>query len=412
MQTKASVLHPNTIRGQFPILERSVNGRPLVYLDNAATTQKPEAVVEALAHYYRYYNSNVHRGVHSLSQEATSAMEAVRETVRTHINAAETAEIIFTRGTTESINLVANGLSALGFRPGDEVLVSGLEHHSNIVPWQIAAERLGGSVRPIPMTPGGTLALDRLPELLSERTRLVAVNHISNALGTVNPVGTIIELAHARGIPVLIDGAQALPHLPVDVRQLGADFYCFSGHKVYGPTGIGVLYGKREWLEKLPPYQGGGEMIATVSFSGTTYADLPFKFEAGTPNIAGIIGLGAAINWLRDLNLEAVHDHEQELLAYGDGLLRSMPGLVIYGPPAVQRAGVISFNLEGAHPYDVGTLLDQQGVAVRTGHHCAQPIMEELKVPGTIRASLAVYTVREDLDRLAEALQRAAKMLL
>lgn len=400
----------SAIRSQFPILKEQVNGLPLVYLDNAATTQKPLAVIEAINRYYREYNSNVHRGVHHLSQVATDAMEAARARTKEFINAAEVAEIIFTRGTTESINLVANGLHTLGFKAGDEVLVSGLEHHSNIVPWQLAVERLGGKVVPIPIDGTGCLDLSNLDGLLSGRTKLVAVNHISNALGTLNPIEAIIAKAHAAGIPVLVDGAQSAPHMPVDMQALDADFYCFSGHKVYGPTGIGVLYGKRKWLEQLPPYQGGGEMIATVSFEKTTYAELPFKFEAGTPNIAGIIGLGAALAWMQETGITAIAKHENKLLKYGAGLLQKVPDVQLYSTDK-DRRGVLSFNVKGIHPYDLGTLLDKQGVAVRTGHHCAQPVMQALGVPGTVRASLAAYTSEEDLNRFIAALQRAIRML-
>lgn len=400
----------NHIRSQFPILKEQVNGQPLVYLDNAATTQKPLVVIEAINRYYREYNSNVHRGVHHLSQVATDAMEAARLRVKEFINAAEPAEVIFTRGTTESINLVANGLHALGFKAGDQVVVSGLEHHSNIVPWQLATERLGGKVVPIPMDGSGCLDLANLDQILSGRTKLVAVNHISNALGTLNPVEEIIARAHSFEIPVLIDGAQSAPHMPVDVQALDADFYCFSGHKVYGPTGIGVLYGKRKWLEQMPPYQGGGEMIATVSFEKTTFAELPFKFEAGTPNIAGIIGLGAALSWMQETGVDAISKHENKLLKRGAEFLKNLPDVQLYSTDNARR-GVLSFNVKGIHPFDLGTLLDKQGVAVRTGHHCAQPVMHALGVPGTVRASLAAYTSEEDLNRFSAALQRAIRML-
>lgn len=393
------------IRADFPALQQSVHGRPLVYLDNAASTHKPAAVLEALHTFYSRDYANVHRGVHTLSQRATTAFEAARTAVRDFINAAYSEEIIFTRGTTESINLVAHGFAVGELKPGDEIVVTEMEHHSNIVPWQLAAERSGAILRVIPVRDDGSLDADAWAKVLGPRTKLVAVVHVSNALGTVNPIKDIVTAAHAVGAAVLVDGAQAVLHLPVDVRDLDVDFYAFSGHKLYGPTGIGVLYGKREWLDRLPPYQGGGDMIERVSFTGTTYAPPPAKFEAGTPHIAGAVGLHAAINYVQQLDRAAIAAYEAELLAYGTTLLEAIPGVRLIGT-APTKAAVLSFVVDGIHPHDVGTLLDQQGVAVRTGHHCTQPLMQRFGVPATSRASLALYNTRAELDQLAAALQK------
>lgn len=399
------------IREQFPILKQQVHGSQLVYLDNAATAQKPQRVIDALGSYYSSINSNVHRGVHHLSQRATDAFEQSREAVRAHLNAAETAEIIFTKGTTDSINLVASGYREQILQPGDVVVVSELEHHSNLVPWQIAAERSGAQLRIIPMNEDGTLNLETLPELLAGPVKLVAVNHISNALGTINPIEKIIAAAHEAGAHVLIDGAQSVPHLQVDVRALDADFYTFSGHKTYGPTGVGVLYGKRELLEMLPPYQGGGEMIADVSLEKSTYAEIPHKFEAGTPNIADVIALHEAIRFMNDVGVAQIAAWEHALLEAATQQLSAIAGLRIYGT-APEKASVVSFLVDGVHPYDLGVLLDQMGIAVRTGHHCTQPIMNKYQIPGTARASMAVYNTLEEVERLAQGVSRAVKMLV
>lgn len=399
------------IREQFPILKQQVHGSQLVYLDNAATAQKPQRVIDALGSYYSSINSNVHRGVHHLSQRATDAFEQSREAVRAHLNAAETAEIIFTKGTTDSINLVASGYREQILQPGDVVVVSELEHHSNLVPWQIAAERSGAQLRIIPMNEDGTLNLETLPELLAGPVKLVAVNHISNALGTINPIEKIIAAAHEAGAHVLIDGAQSVPHLQVDVRALDADFYTFSGHKTYGPTGVGVLYGKRELLEMLPPYQGGGEMIADVSLEKSTYAEIPHKFEAGTPNIADVIALHEAIRFMNDVGVAQIAAWEHTLLEAATQQLSAIAGLRIYGT-APEKASVVSFLVDGVHPYDLGVLLDQMGIAVRTGHHCTQPIMNKYQIPGTARASMAVYNTLEEVERLAQGVSRAVKMLV
>lgn len=396
---------PRRVRAEFPILSRTVRGRPLVYLDNAATTQKPVAVLEALDGFYRAHNANIHRAVHTLSQEATLAFDAARETVRRFLNAADAREVIFTRGTTEGINLVAQAWGRANLRAGDEVLLTTMEHHSNIVPWQLVAAERGAVVRVVPIDDAGTLDLDAFHRLLGPRTKLVAVGHVSNALGTVNPVADLARAAHAVGALVLVDGAQAVAHARVDVRALDADFYAFSGHKVFGPTGIGALYGKRALLEAMPPWQGGGDMIRTVSFAGSTWADLPSKFEAGTPDVAGAVGLGAALAWFSSLPFDAVAAHEADLLAHGTEVLARVPGLRLVGT-SPHKASVLSFTLEGVHPHDIGTLLDLEGVAVRTGHHCAQPVMERYGVPATARASLALYNVRDDLDALVAALAK------
>lgn len=399
------------IRAQFPILNQEVHGSPLTYLDNAATAQKPIRVMEALHGYYSEINSNVHRGVHHLSQRATDAFERSREAVRKHLNAAETAEIIFTKGTTDGINLVASGMREAVLRPGDAIVVSEMEHHSNLVPWQLAAERSGAELRIIPMRLDGTLDLTTIDEILTAEVKLLAVNHISNTLGTINPIKTLIDKAHAVGAKVLIDGAQSVPHLRVDVQALHADFYVFSAHKTYGPTGVGVLYGKRSELEALPPYQGGGEMIAEVGLHQSTYAELPHKFEAGTPNIAGVVALEQALAFMNEVGVESIAAWEDHLLKAGTEALLAIPGLRIFGT-APEKASVISFEVEGVHPYDLGVLLDQMGIAVRTGHHCTQPIMDKFGIPGTARASMAAYNTLEEVDRLAQGVQRAVKMLV
>jgi cysteine desulfurase/selenocysteine lyase len=397
------------VRADFPILSQKVNGKPLVYFDNGATSQKPQVVIDAISRYYSEYNANIHRGVHTLSQLATDAYEQSRNTIQKHINAKQNYEIIFTSGTTFGINLVANGFASL-LKTDDEVLVSALEHHSNIVPWQFLCEKTGAKLVVIPMNEKGELILSEFDNLLSEKTKIVAVNHISNALGTVNPIEYIIKKAHVVGAAVLIDGAQATPHLRPDVQALDCDFYVFSGHKVCGPTGVGILYGKEEWLRKLPPYQGGGEMIAEVTFEKTTYADLPHKFEAGTPNIEGGIVLGTAIDYMNAIGFDNIATYEHELLLYGTKRLQEIEGLTIYGT-SENKASVISFNLEGIHPYDIGTIIDKLGIAVRTGHHCAQPIMNFYNIPGTIRASFAFYNTKEEIDIFVEAVIKAQMML-
>ena len=397
------------IRAQFPALHQEVHGQPLVYLDNGATTQKPQVVIDAIQQYYAEQNSNIHRGVHYLSQLATDAYEASRACIQKHLNAKHTREIIFTRGITEAINLVAHGFRSI-LNPGDEVIISAIEHHSNIVPWQMACDATGAKLQIIPMDENGALKIDAFHALLSEKTKMVAINHISNALGTINPVKEMIDAAHRVGAAILIDGAQAAPHLSIDVRELDADFYCISGHKMYGPTGIGALYGKEEWLNKIPPYQGGGEMIATVSFEKTTYADLPHKFEAGTPNIAGGVAFKAAIDWLNEAGLENIIQHESKLLQYATEKLSEIHGFRLIGN-APQKAGVISFLINELHPYDIGMILDKLGVAVRTGHHCAQPVMDAFCIPGTVRASFAIYNTKDDVDRLVEGVKKAKSML-
>lgn len=397
------------IRADFPILSQQVNGKPLVYFDNGATSQKPQVVIDAISKYYKEINANIHRGVHTLSQLATDAYEESRGKIQNHINAKQTYEVIFTSGTTHAVNAIANGFASL-LIAGDEVLVSALEHHSNIVPWQMLCEKTGATLRVIPMNEKGELILLEFDKLLSDKTKIVTVNHISNALGTINPIKYMIDKAHEVGAAVLIDGAQAVPHLKPDVQALDCDFYVFSGHKICGPTGIGILYGKEEWLRKLPPYQGGGEMIATVSFEKTTYADLPHKFEAGTPNIEGGIVLGTAIDYLNEIGFDNIAKYENELLEYATEKLLQIVGLKIYGT-AKEKTSVISFNIDGIHPYDVGTIIDKLGIAVRTGHHCAQPIMDFYKIPGTIRASFAFYNTKEEIDLMIEALKKAQMML-
>jgi cysteine desulfurase/selenocysteine lyase len=393
------------VRRDFPILGTTVHGKPLVYLDNAASAQKPRAVIEAERRLYEEYYSNIHRGVHQLSVRSTEAYEAARARVQRFLGAREAREIVFTRGTTEAVNLVAQTLGRSRVREGDEVLITGLEHHSNIVPWQMLCEEKGARLRVAPITDAGEVDLEAFARLLGERTRIVSVAHVSNALGTVNPVRRMVELAHARGVPIFIDGAQGAPHLPLDVRELDCDFYAFSGHKLYGPSGIGVLYGKAALLEAVPPYQGGGDMIASVTFEKTTYNVIPHKFEAGTPNIAGAVGLGAAIDYLNGLGLPSVASHEDELLAYATRALSEVPGLRIIGT-AREKVAVISFVLDGIHPHDVGTVLDHEGIAVRTGHHCAQPVMERFGLPATARASLGCFNGSEDIDALVRGVHR------
>ncbi len=397
------------IRADFPILSRTVNGQPLVYLDNAATSQTPQQVIDVIVDYYSRYNANIHRGVHALSQEATDAYEQARQKIQQHFNIAASREVIFTSGTTHSINIVANGFTTL-LQKGDELLVSAMEHHSNIVPWQMLCERTGATLKVIPMNREGELRMDVYHELLSENTKLVFCNHISNALGTINPIEKIIEAAHAVEAAVVIDGAQAAPHVKADLQALDVDFYTVSAHKLCGPTGVGMLYGKSEWLAKLPPYQGGGEMIAEVTFEKTTYADLPHKFEAGTPNICGGIAFGAALDYLNGIGLTEIAAYEASLLAYATEELLKIAGLKIYGT-AAHKTAVISFNIEGIHPYDIGTILDKLGIAVRTGHHCAQPIMDFYQIPGTVRASFSFYNTKEEIDALVAAVERARKML-
>ena len=397
------------IRADFPIFSRKVNGKPLVYFDNGATSQKPQVVIDAISKYYQEINANIHRGVHTLSQLATDAYEISRGKIQNHINAKFSYEVIFTSGTTHAINAVANGFASL-VKVGDEVLVSALEHHSNIVPWQMLCERTGATLRVIPMNDKGELILSEYDDLLSSKTKIVTVNHISNALGTINPIKYMIDKAHEVGAAILIDGAQAVPHLKPDVQDLDCDFYVFSGHKICGPTGVGILYGKEEWLRKLPPYQGGGEMIATVSFEKTTYANLPHKFEAGTPNIEAGIVLGTAIDYLNEIGFENIAQYEHELLEYATDKLLQIEGLKIFGT-AREKTSVISFNIDGIHPYDIGTIIDKLGIAVRTGHHCAQPIMDFYKIPGTIRASFAFYNTKEEIDLMIEAVKKAKMML-
>jgi len=397
------------IRADFPILSQKVNGKPLVYFDNAATSQKPIQVIEAEANYFKEINANIHRGVHTLSQLATDAYEASRIKIKQHINSKFSHEVLFTSGTTHGINLVANGFASF-LKPSDEVMVSALEHHSNIVPWQMLCEKTGAKLVVIPMNESGELILSEYERLLSAKTKIVTVNHISNALGTINPIKWMIEKAHEVGAAILIDGAQATPHLKPDVQELDCDFYVFSGHKICGPTGTGILYGKEAWLNKLPPYQGGGEMIATVTFEKTMYADLPHKFEAGTPNIAGGIVLGTAIDYLNEIGFDNIAAYEHELLEYGTNRLFEIEGLKIYGT-STQKTSVISFNVGDIHPYDIGTIIDKLGIAVRTGHHCAQPIMDFYKIPGTLRASFAFYNSKEEIDALVEAVKKAQMML-
>ncbi len=404
------MLEVQNVRKEFPILLQEVNGKRLVYFDNGATSQKPNVVIDAINNYYKEINANIHRGVHYLSQVATDSYELSRKKIQAHLNAKHDFEIIFTSGTTESINLVANSFSAL-LQPGDEIIVSHLEHHSNIVPWQMVCEKTKAVLKVIPIDNNGELIMSAYEELLSDKTKIVAVNHVSNALGIVNPIKEIIVKAHKYGAAVLIDGAQAVAHLRPDVQDLDCDFYVFSGHKMCGPTGVGVLYGKQEWLEKMPPYKGGGEMIKEVTFEKTTYADLPHKFEAGTPNIAGGIGLGVAIDYLNEVGFKNIHEYEKELLNYATNRLLEIEGIEIYGN-VENKVSVISFNVKNIHPYDVGSIIDKLGIAVRTGHHCAQPIMAHFGIPGTIRASLSFYNTKEEIDYMIDALKKAQQMLI
>jgi cysteine desulfurase/selenocysteine lyase len=397
------------IREDFPILKQTIYGKPLVYLDNAATSQKPQIVIDTICRYYATENANVHRGIYALSEMATQAYEGVRETVRQFLTAADTREIIFVRGTTEAINLVAQSYGRTFLTAGDEIVISAMEHHSNIVPWQILCEQVGARLQVIPFNHNGELLLNEYARLLNERTKFVSVGHVSNALGTINPVTHIIEMAHRRGIPVLIDGAQAVPHLPVNVQKLDCDFYAFSGHKVCGPTGIGVLYGKADLLKRMPPYQSGGDMISVVTFEKTHYNTLPYKFEAGTPNIAGVIGLGAAINYVQAIGLDRIAAYETELLAYATAALEGIPGLRIIGT-AQEKASVVSFVLDCAHPHDIGTILDREGVAIRAGHHCAMPVMQRFGVPATARASFAFYNTPAEIDALVRAIHIVRKV--
>ena len=399
------------IREDFPILQRRVRGKPLVYLDNAATSQKPQAVIDTVTRFYAAENANIHRGVHYLSEQATAAYDEVREKVARFLNARSSREIIFTRGTTEGINLVAHSYGRTNLRPGDDIVVTAMEHHSNIVPWQLACEQTGADLKAVPITDEGELDLDSFERLLTDRTRLVAVVHLSNALGTINPIKRVVALAHARGIPVLVDGAQAVAHLGVDVQDLDCDFFAFSGHKVLGPTGVGVLYGKERLLEGMPPYQGGGDMIATVTLQRSTWAPLPAKFEAGTPMIAQVLGLGSALDYLVGLGLENVAAWEHELLSYATERLREIGGVRLIGT-AKEKASVLSFVLDGVHPHDIGTILDEEGVAIRAGHHCAQPVMERFGVPATARASFAFYNTRTEVDVLANGISAVKKMFL
>ncbi|MEO6546779.1 MAG: cysteine desulfurase [Ferruginibacter sp.] len=406
----AELIDVEKIRKDFPILASTVNGRPLVYLDNAATTQKPWAVIKAIENYYTQLNSNVHRGVHHLSQRATDAFELSRKKLAGFINAGHDYELIFTRGTTESINLVANSYGKHFVQAGDEIIISALEHHSNIVPWQMLCEEKNALLKVIPINHKGELILEAFEAMLNDKVKLVSINYVSNSLGTINPVKEIIELAHERNIPVMLDAAQAVQHLPIDVQDLDVDFLAFSGHKMYGPTGIGVLYGKEKWLNQMPPYQGGGEMIKTVTFEKTTYNDLPFKFEAGTPNIEAAICLGASVDYINSIGLQNILQYENELLEYAKDKLSEVEGIKFVGT-AEKKASVVAFSINNLHPYDVGVILDQLGIAVRTGHHCTQPLMDFYCIPGTIRASLSFYNTKQEVDALAEGLKKAVKML-
>ena len=397
------------IREDFPVLHQMVNGKPLVYLDNAATTQKPQAFIDALVRYYSADNSNVHRGVHTLSQRATEDYDSGRSKARQFLNAASDEEIIFVKGTTDGINLVAHSYARQHLGEGDEIIISTMEHHSNIIPWQVLCQEKGAHLRVIPISDAGELLMDEYESLLSSRTKLVAITHVSNVLGTVNPIKQIVEMAHSQGVPVLVDGAQATPHMPVDVQKLGCDFYVFSGHKIYGPTGIGVLYGKAELLEAMPPYQLGSDMIKSVTFERTVYNDLPYKFEAGTPNIAGVIGMGAAIDYLTEIGMDRIDNYEHGLLEYGTECLSGIDGVKIVGN-APGKASVLSFVMDCAHPHDIGTILDTEGVAIRTGHHCAQPLMNRYGVPATARASLSFYNTRDEVDLLVKAIDRVIEV--
>jgi cysteine desulfurase/selenocysteine lyase len=409
MSTARPTFDVEAVRRDFPILQQQVHGKPLVYLDNAATAQKPRAVIDAISNYYLFDNANIHRGVHQLSERSTAAYERARTVVQRFLNAREAREIVFVRGTTEAINLVAHSYARPVLKPGDEIVVSILEHHSNFVPWKMACEASGARLRVVPMTDAGELRMDEYERLLGDRTRLVAIGHVSNALGTINPAAEIVRLAHARDIPVLLDGAQAVPHMPVDVTALDCDFYAFSGHKLFGPTGIGVLYGKAELMDRMPPWQGGGDMISSVTLEEVRYNTLPAKFEAGTPDIAGVIGLAAAIDYLNGLDLQAAAAHESALARYAEERLSGFDDVRLVGR-ARAKAGIVSFVMTSAHPHDIGTVLDREGVAIRTGHHCCQPLMHRLGVAATARASLAFYNTREDVDRFVDALGRVREM--
>ncbi len=399
----------NKIRDDFPILKQRINGNPLVYLDNGATSQKPQSVIDAIVNYYTTTNSNVHRGVHTMSQQATDGYEGARSKIRQFINADDDKEIIYTRNTTEGINLVAHSYGRQNVGPGDDIIVSNMEHHSNIVPWQMLCEEMGANLLVVPIDDTGALVMDEYEKMLSSRSKLVSITHVSNALGTILPAKQIVEMAHAHGAPVLLDGAQAVPHMPVDMNELDCDFYVFSGHKLFGPTGIGVLYGKKEYLEAMPPFLGGGEMIKSVTFEKTIYNDLPYKFEGGTPDIAGAIGLGAAIDYVNNLGFDQITAHEDELLRYGTEALSAIESLRIIGT-AEHKAGILSFVIDKAHPHDIGTILDEQGIAVRTGHHCAQPVMARFQIPATARASLAFYNTKEDIDALVKGIDRVLEV--
>lgn len=410
VQNEVAPFDVDRIREDFPILKQQVHGRPLIYFDSAATSQKPQVVIDATSRFYEEQNSNVHRGVHYLSQLATREYEDARVKLQRFINATEPHEIIYTRGTTEGVNLVAYSYGRKFVHEGDEIIISAMEHHSNIVPWQLLCEHTGARLRVIPINDAGELLIDEFAQMLNSRVKMVAVTHVSNALGTINPVKRIIELAHSLDIPVLLDGAQAAPHMKVDVRDLDCDFYAFSGHKMCGPTGIGVLYGKSHWLESMPPFMGGGDMIASVSFEKTTYNVLPYKFEAGTPNITGGIGLGVAVDYLNGIGLDRIAAYEHELLDYATEVIGAIPGVKIFGT-AREKSSVLSFTLDGIHPHDVGTILDDQGIAIRAGHHCAQPVMKRFNVPATARASFAFYNTKREIDALAEGLQNVIGVL-
>ena len=399
----------NSVRNDFPILKQQVNGCPLVYLDNGATSQKPQSVIDAIAEYYATTNSNVHRGVHTMSQRATDGYEGARYTVQKFINASKDKEIIFTRNTTEGVNLVAHSYGRQNIGPGDDIIVSNMEHHSNIVPWQMLCEEKGANLKVVPIDDSGELVMDEYQRLLSSRTKLVSITHVSNSLGTILPAKQIVEMAHSHGVPVLLDGAQAVPHMPVDMQDLDCDFYVFSGHKLFGPTGIGILYGKESYLESMPPFLGGGDMIKSVTFEKTIYNDLPYKFEGGTPDIAGAIGLGAAIDYVNSMGFDQIVAHEDALLKYGTKALESIDGVQIIGT-AAHKAGILSFVMDAAHPHDIGTILGEQGIAIRTGHHCAQPVMQRFQIPATARASLAFYNTKEDIDALVKGIDRVIEV--
>ena len=404
-----NVFDVNRVRADFPIFRQQVNGNPLVYLDNGATSQKPQSVIDAIVEYYTTTNSNVHRGVHTMSQQATDRYEAARSKVREFINAVKEREIIFTRNTTEGVNLVAHSYGSQNIGPGDDIIVSNMEHHSNIVPWQMLCEEKGANLKVVPIDDTGELIMDEYQKMLSSRTKLVSMTHVSNSLGTILPAKQIVEMAHSYGVPVLLDGAQAVPHMPVDMQDLDCDFYVFSGHKLFGPTGIGILYGKENLLESMPPFLGGGDMIKSVTFEKTIYNDLPYKFEGGTPDIAGAIGLGAAIDYVNNLGFEHITAHEDELLRYGTEALKASTGVKIVGT-ASHKAGILSFVMDTAHPHDIGTILDEQGIAIRTGHHCAQPVMHRFQIPATARASLAFYNTKEDIDALIKGIDRVIEV--